>query len=56
MTAGCVFAHMLRFCGAEEEEDDELVEEHVTKVCVHEGDRFDITAVKNVCPNHFILS
>lgn len=32
MTAG-VFAHMLRFCAAEDDTDDELVEEHAAKVC-----------------------
>lgn len=28
-----VFALMLRFCAAEDDSEDELVEEHVTKVC-----------------------
>lgn len=32
---------MLRFCGPEDDEDEELIEEHVTKVhvCVRETDR-----------------
>lgn len=29
-----VFAHVLRFCGPEDDEDDELIEVHVTKVCL----------------------
>lgn len=28
-----MFALMLRFCAAEDDSDDDLVEEHVTKVC-----------------------